>query len=208
MLTSWKQTRTSFEYPLATTTSPKKKTEQKKSSNVSTSSINRIAVSFVQPLACNDPFYQERADPLRSSAGGSKKRRKGFNDRVGGEGSNVDDMEPVLCLTSSHRVALVGRGGGGTSGLIESKPRCYVSRPGMGSSFVVASASGDSTNATSDVSFTGMTSSGAQYDPTSNLVYGIRNGGAEIAVWTATSSSILQGPDDDSQMGGKRGDEF
>jgi len=208
MLTSWKQTRTSFEYPLATTTSPKKKTEQKKSSNVSTSSINRIAVSFVQPLACNDPFYQERADPLRSSAGGSKKRRKGFNDRVGGEGSNVDDMEPVLCLTSSHRVALVGRGGGGTSGLIESKSRSYVSRPGMGSSFVVASASGDSTNATSDVSFTGMTSSGAQYDPTSNLVYGIRNGGAEIAVWTATSSSILQGPDDDSQMGGKRGDEL
>eukprot|EP00970_Alexandrium_tamarense_P009974 scaffold1976_cov187-Alexandrium_tamarense.AAC.3 len=208
MLTSWKQTRTSFEYPLATTTSPKKKTEQKKSSNVSTSSINRIAVSFVQPLACNDPFYQERADPLRSSAGGSKKRRKGLNDRVVGEGSNVDDMEPVLCLTSSHRVALVGRGGGGTSGLIESKSRSYVSRPGMGSSFVVASASGDSTNATSDVSFTGMTSSGAQYDPTSNLVYGIRNGGAEIAVWTATSSSILQGPDDDSQMGGKRGDEL
>eukprot|EP00956_Cyclotella_meneghiniana_P020430 scaffold36167_cov68-Cyclotella_meneghiniana.AAC.4 len=186
MLTKWKQARTTFEY--ATNTSNGAKKKQKRSQDEK-SSCHDIAVSFVKPLARNNPFYIER---VKASKASGKKRRKSSN------GFNVDasieDMEPILCVTSSHRVALLGRSSAASGAtLSESKSRNYVSRPGYSTSFDVAT----KPNSTLE----GVASCGAQYDPVSNLVYAIRNGG-ELAIWTAASSSVIQGPDqtlDDSK---------
>jgi hypothetical protein len=48
-----------------------------------------------------------------------------------------------------------------------------------------------------------MLHSGANFDSASDLIYALRNGGKELAIWTASSSSTIAGPDDNSSKGGK-----
>mmetsp|Transcript_7581 Transcript_7581/g.13370 ORF Transcript_7581/g.13370 Transcript_7581/m.13370 type:complete len:1071 (-) Transcript_7581:375-3587(-) len=212
MLTTWKHTRTSVEYALPATNlngeSAKKKKKSRKSLSSASASAsattNIIGAQFVQPLARHDPFYQERVNPSKSSRG-NKKRRKFNNDMsTAGAAASGMDMEPILCLTSPHRVVFMGKGEADDSNLMESKSRNYVTRPGMGSSFSLRAAGqvgfGRGT-------FAGMVPPGAQYDPASNLIYAIRNGGSEVAVWTAAPSSALAGPDDEvgeRMMNGKK----
>lgn len=178
MLTKWRHARTSFEHTPGTAGITNKRFQ-----DVRNSLSGEIAISFVKPLARNDQFYIERGN---SSKNNGKRRRKSTKNRVEGTVS-VDDLEPVLCLTSSHRVAIVGNlSSNSGDSLLESKFRNYVSRPGKSTSFHLAN---------NPNSFEGVVSCGAQYDPTSNLIYAIRNGGSELAIWTAASSSIIQGPD-------------
>ena len=176
MLTKWKQSRTSFEIATHGSNGAAK---TKRAKNSSPTSSDDIAVSFVQPLARHNPFYLERVKTSKSG----KKRRKS----ILGDSANVRDMEPILCITSSHRVALLGRSSFASGAtLSESKSNNYVSRPGPSTSFDVTS------NPNSNLK--GLIPCGAQYDPVSNLMYAIRNG-SELAVWTASSSSVIQGPD-------------
>ena len=211
MLTTWKQVRTSFESPLTSAQvegSGKKKKKTRKSladSETSASGFTYIAATFVKPLACNDSSYQER---VHSSAKTSKKRRKNNNENSGGSGndgnaSGEHDVEPILCITSPHRVAFIGKKDGSPKvsdevgfNLVESKSNSYVARPGVGTQFCIRSGGELSAGGTGDT-FAGMPSSGAQYHPASNLIYALRNGGAELAVWTAAPSSVLSGPDDE-----------
>jgi hypothetical protein len=175
MLTKWKQTRTTFE--------PTGGKKTKKKPQDSTSSSDEIAISFVKPLACQNPFFNERVKLSKTSG---KKRRKSTNDKVN-VSANVDDLEPILCITSSHRVAILGHPSSAAGlSVSESRSRNYISRPGAGTSFNLP-------NKTK--SLEGIVPRGAQYDPASNLMYAIRNGGAELAIWTAGSSSVIQGPD-------------
>lgn len=202
MLTSWKQTRTSFEGAINDEGSGGKKKAKKKSPNGSKtiSDTNKIDIGgvFVQPLGNDDPSFLERSNP--SSANSKKKRRKqggtGFADTAS------MDVEPVICLTSQHRVAILGKAKDGN--LVESKSRTYVTRPGAGSQFSLSSGASD------DAPFAGMPRLGANYDPGSNLIYAIRNNGTEVAVWTAAPSSVISGPDDkvdSSRVNGKKLDE-
>mmetsp|Transcript_323 Transcript_323/g.627 ORF Transcript_323/g.627 Transcript_323/m.627 type:complete len:1087 (-) Transcript_323:43-3303(-) len=211
MLTTWKHTRTSIEYNLPATNRGEESAKKKKKSRKSLSSAESaatssttplspdvIGVQFVQPLACHDKFYQERANP--SSSKSNKKRRKFNNENSAGGAASSMDMEPILCLTSPHRVVFMGKGESGSSAadhgnLMESKSRNYVTRPGAGSRFSLPGTTGQYT--TSKGAFAGMLPTGAQYDPASNLIYAIRNGGSEVAVWTAAPSSALAGPDDE-----------
>ena len=178
MLTRWKHSRTSFE------SAPKNNNgaaKRKKNSKDSTS-IEHIGISFVKPIARQNPFYIQR---IKASKSSSKKRRKAG---LGAIATDVDeDLDPILCLTSSHRVAILGRSSAASKDittLTESKSRNYVSRPGVATSFDVASAS----------TLEGVAPLGVQYDPASNFLYAIRNG-SELAIWSAASSSIIQGPD-------------
>lgn len=179
MLTKWKQARTTFEY--ATNISNGAKKKQKRWQDEA-SSCHDIAVSFVKPLARNNPFYIER---VKASKASGKKRRKSSNGL--NADASIENMEPILCVTSSHRVALLGRSSAASGAtLSESKSRNYVSRPGYSTSFDVATKPHSTLE--------GVASCGAQYDPVSNLLYAIRNGG-ELVIWTASSSSVIQGPD-------------
>jgi len=210
MLTKWKKFSTSLEIPPQTSpngalnhsegSARKKKEKYRKSLTHNQSSISSsgIAASFVQPLACDDPSYQER---VNSTAENSKKRRKshrGKAEGLGKDGShgNHHDVEPILCITSPHRVVFMGRKNVGAKGLdgvgvslIESKTNSYVARPGTGSQFFIRD--------TEVGCFSGMVPAGAQYDPSSNFTYALRQGGAELAVWSAVPSSVLTGPDDE-----------
>ncbi|KAL3787853.1 hypothetical protein HJC23_000395 [Cyclotella cryptica] len=178
MLTKWRHARTSFEHTTGTDGATNKGTH-----DLTNPSSGEIAISFVKPLAGSDPFYNER---VNSSKNSGKRRRKSNKDIVDGS-SSVDDLTPVLCLTSSHRVAILGYPSSNSGvNLTESKSRNYVSPPGKFTSFHLK-------NNTDSVE--GVLSGGAQYDPTSNLIYAIRNGGSELAIWTAASSSTIQGPD-------------
>lgn len=190
MLTDWKQIATSFEVPIS---------DGKKSQHVN-GSISQaekelrlngeIGAHFVQPLPSQNSFYLERVNPASKSA---KKRRR-MSGRLAVEESLID-VEPSLCITSSHRVAFVGKATNPVEndGYLESKTGAYVARPGSASSFRLGNAQ------PSTYSFAGMASSGAQYDPSSNLLCAIRNDGAEIAIWSAVSSSVLSGPDERSK---------
>lgn len=202
MLTSWKQTRTSFEGAINDEGSGGKRKAKKKSLNGSKTVADANAIDiggvFVQPLDNDDPSFLERNNP--SSANSKKKRRKqgasGYADAAS------MDVEPVICLTSQHRVAILGKAKDGN--LVESKSRTYVTRPGAGSQFSLSSGASD------DAPFAGMPRTGAKYDPGSNLIYAIRNNGTEVVVWTAAPSSVISGPDDkvdSSKVNGKKLDE-
>jgi len=211
MLTKWTQTRTSIEYTPSTTNRGQGSAKKKKKSNKSSTAESAvtqdvvIGAQFVQPLAGNDPFYQERANPTPRW---DNKRRK-FNNPNNGTLSGMD-VEPILCLTSPHRVVFMGKGGengGSDSSLTESKSRNYVTRPGAGSRICLRGSTGHTASSGTNGTFAGMISTGAQYEPSSNLTYAIRNGGAEVAIWTAAPSSALAGPDEegsDVMMNGKK----
>ena len=197
MLTDWKQIATSFEVPL----SDGKKSQQVNGSKSQAKKELRLngelGAHFVQPLPSQNSFYLERVNPASKSA---KKRRR-MSGRLAVEEA-VLDVEPSLCITSSHRVAFVGKATNPTEndGYLESKTGAYVAKPGSASSFRLGNAK------SSNGSFAGMPSPGAQYDPSSNLVYAIRNGGAEVAIWSAVSSSVLSGPDERAKgIGGRKG---
>jgi len=189
MLTiSWKQTRTSIEV-----TPPPNITRNEESENLPAPSDIILGAQFIRPRARHDPFYHEKNN-TSSLVRVDKKRRKFINDN-----SELGvDMEPILCLTSPHRVVFVDTNASGTKSaenfLVESKSRNYVTRPGPTSRFSLC---GNSRNYTANrINFGGMLSPGAQYDPASNLIYAIRNGGTEVAIWTAAPSSTLPGPDE------------
>lgn len=211
MLTKWKKFSTSFEIappssPNGAEGSTKKKngkyrkslTHNQTSISSFSTGLSGIAASFVQPLACDDPSYQEK---VNSTAENSKKRRKnhtGKAEGLGNDGSvgNHHDVEPILCITSPHRVVFMGRknfeakglNGAGVS-LIESKTNSYVAKPGTGSQFFIRD---------NEVGcFSGMVPAGARYDPSSNFTYALRHGGSELAVWSTVPSSVLFGPDDE-----------
>jgi hypothetical protein len=184
MLTSWKQTRTSFECAVThdEETEGKRKAKRKGvngSKATDNNDSDNIVGVFVQPSANDDNVF---SNP--SSANAKKKGRKhggsGYSDAA------LSDVEPLICLTSQHRVAFLGKGKDGN--LVESKSRTYVTRPGAGSQFSL----GD----TSEVAFAGMPRLGAKYDPGSNLIYAIRKNGTEVVVWTAAPSAVISGPDD------------
>lgn len=183
MLTSWKQTRTSFEHAIndGEALGGRRKTKKNgpNGSNTVGTKADVVGGVFVQPFAQDDPSFLERNNP--SSAIAKKKRRK--QGRSGYSDATSMDVEPLICLTSQHRVAVLGKGKDGN--LVESKSRTYVTRPG-------AQFSTSGTNA----SFAGMPQLGAKYDPGSNLIYAIRKNGAEVVVWSAAPSSVISGPDD------------
>mmetsp|Transcript_7987 Transcript_7987/g.18012 ORF Transcript_7987/g.18012 Transcript_7987/m.18012 type:complete len:1067 (+) Transcript_7987:222-3422(+) len=200
MLTTWKHTRTSIEYPLHASnhgegSAKKKKKKSRKSlaeSATPSSTPDVIGAQFV------GPFYQEKANPST----GNKKRRKFNNDNTSGA-TGMDHTEPILCLTSPHRVVFMDKGENDTiaasGNFTESKSRNYVTRPGAGSRFSLGgTVTGHHTTSKDGTTFAGMFPPGAQYDPASNLIYAIRNGGAEVAIWTAAPSSCIPGPDDDA----------
>ena len=201
MITSWKQTKTSFEGAIKDEGSGGKSKAKKKGLNGAKTAADTDVIDiggvFVQSVGNNESSILDRHNS--SSAGSKKKRRKQ------GGGGYADaasmDVEPVICLTSQHRVAVLGKAKDGN--LIESKSRTYVTRPGAGSQFSL------STGASEDA-FAGMPRSGAKYDPGSNMIYAIRNNGTEVAVWTAAPSSVISGPDDkvdSSRVNGKKLDE-
>lgn len=187
MLTSWKQTRTSFEHAIndGEALGGRRKTKKNglNGSNTVDAKADVVGGVFVQSFAQEDPSFLERNNP--SSAIAKKKRRKqgrsGYSDAIS------MDVEPLICLTSQHRVAVLGKGKDGN--LVESKSRTYVTRPGAGAQFFTS-------GTTKDASFAGMPQLGAKYDPGSNLIYAIRNNGAEVVVWSAAPSSVISGPDD------------
>lgn len=201
MLTSWKQTRTSFAGAINHDEegSGGKRKAKKKSLNgskaVADANVIDIGGVFVQPLGNNnDPSFLQRNNP--PSAISKKKRRK-----QGDADAASMDVDPVICLTSEHRVAILGKSKDGN--LVESKSRTYVTRPGAGSQFSLSSGA-------SEDAFAGMPRLGAKYDPGSNLIYAIRNNGTEVAVWTAAPSSVISGPDDKvdtSRVNGKKLDD-
>ena len=84
---------------------------------------------------------------------------------------------------------VVGSGGN----LIKCPSRAYIARPGASSCLSLR----DSRRRAADDAFAGMVAPEARYDPASNLVYAIRNGGAEMTVWTAAPLSELVGPDEE-----------
>lgn len=212
MLTTWKQSRTSLEFPptAASDHGGGESSRKKKKSAAATHAAPDVAFGahFVYPSAQTSLFHQDRADP--STVGGKHKRRKFNNDNPNGVVA-ITDTEPILCLTSPHRVLFMDRGEGVTSSpggnLIESKSRNYVARPGASSRFSLRGTVGQqkAVGAT-DGTFAGIYPSGAKYDPAVNLIYAIRNGGADIAIWTAAPSSTLPGPDDDAADGEASGD--
>lgn len=187
MLTSWKQTRTSFEHAIndGEALGGRRKTKKNglNGSNTVGTKADVVGGVFVQPFAQDDPSFLERNNP--SSAIAKKKRRK--QGRSGYSDATSMDVEPLICLTSQHRVAVLGKGKDGN--LVESKSRTYVTRPGAGAQF-------STSGTTKDASFAGMPRLGAKYDPGSNLIYAIRNNGAEVVVWSAAPSSVISGPDD------------
>ena len=187
MLTSWKQTRTTFEHAIndGEALGGRRKTKKNglNGSNTVDTKADVVGGVFVQPFAQDDPSFLERNNP--SSAIAKKKRRK--QGRSGYSDATSMDVEPLLCLTSQHRVAVLGKGKDGN--LVESKSRTYVTRPGAGAQF-------STSGTTKDASFAGMPRLGAKYDPGSNLIYAIRKNGAEVVVWSAAPSSVISGPDD------------
>ena len=190
MLTSWKQTRTSIEYSASQIS--KKKKKNRKSSSAS-------AASDISPLI-GAQFILQSSDSKSNSRGSNGKRRKFNNekstDRNGGGALTDGNMaDPILCITSPHRAVFMESSSDGT--LTESKLRNYVTRPGSSSSFSLNQRSNSS------LSPSGMLHSGVKYDSASNLIYALRNGGKELAIWTAASSSAVAGPDDNSSKGGK-----
>ena len=232
MLTTWKQTRTTVEYPRAIcgsssrrdneeeTTKTKRKSKKSKSDvgnddAVTSSNIDQdigiMGAQFIPQLS-----HQSSRESATSSSLGksSKKRRKMSNN----DAAMMMEKEPILCITSPHRVVFMEnkgeRGsitmndGSSSMSMIESKSRTYVARPGTSSRFTLnsgnnvgkkfaSSSSEDDDNDNSGAAFAGMIPPGAHFDPTSNLMYAIRNDGAEVAIWSAVPSSILPGPDDD-----------
>ncbi len=212
MLTTWKQSRTSLEFPPTTASDNGggESSRKKKQSAAATHAAPDVAFGahFVYPSAQTSLFHQDRADS--STVGGKHKRRKFNNDNTNGVVA-ITDTEPILCLTSPHRVLFMDRGEGVISSpggnFIESKSRNYVARPGTSTRFSLRGTFGQqkAVGAT-DGTFAGIYPSGAKYDPAINLIYAIRNGGADIAIWTAAPSSTLPGPDDDAADGEASGD--
>ena len=231
MLTTWKQTRTTIEYPSTTSganrdssgdaTRKKKKTKKSQSSeeekeahaelfHTTTQDDDHVAVvmgaQFVPPLSHHSSYHRERIHASLSSLGKSSKKRRKINN----EATTVE-KEPILCITSPHRVVFMenkGENSANDGTMIESKSRTYVSRPGTSSRFTLhgnigkypsltSGKNGSDNGPSAALAFAGMISPGAKYDPASNLIYAIRNGGAEIAIWSAVSSLTLPGPDDD-----------
>ena len=157
MLTSWKQTKTSFGGAIKDEGSGGKRRAKKKGLNGAKTAADTDVIDiggvFVHSEN-NDLSLQDRKNS--SSAGSKKKRRK-----QGGSGyadAASMDVEPVICLTSQHRVAVLGKAKDGN--LVESKSRTYVTRPGAGSQFSLSSG-------TSEDAFAGMPRLGAKYDPRS-----------------------------------------
>lgn len=218
MLTTWKQTRTTIEYPrsngnLHIEESTKQKKKSKKSQTAAedediTQDDDKVVVmgaQFIPPLSHHSSFHRERANLSSSSLSKSSKKRRKINH------DPSMDKEPILCITSPHRVVFMKDKGEKSSSsntsmdhvsLIESKSRTYVARPGASSRFFLRGNIGQHASTGTDedgaaAAFAGMMPPGAQYDPAFNLMYAIRNGGAEVVIWSAVPSSILPGPDDD-----------
>lgn len=193
MLTTWKHTRTSIEY-----TPPPNNKVMEESANFPVSPGVIIGAQLVHPMARHDPFCQDRTNTSLPNRGKKKRRKFNSDHAAAGVIPLGMEIEPIICLTFPHRVVFMGTGVSGTSStdcnLVEGKSRSYVTRPGPGSRFSLC---GNTRQYTTDrITFAGMLSPGAQYDPASNLIYAIRNGGTEVAIWTATPSSTLPGPDD------------
>lgn len=220
MLTTWKQTRTTVEYPRPSGNrhnedSTKQKKKSKKSQAAEEDDITQddykvvMGAQFIPPLLSrHSSFHRERVTASSSSLRKSSKKRRKINH------DPTMDKEPILCITSPHRVVFMEDKGEKSSSnnntlldhvsLVESKSRTYVARPGTSSRFFLRGNIGQyafTSSGTDDdgaaAAFAGMIPPGAQYDPASNLMYAIRNGGAEVAIWSAVPSSILPGPDDD-----------
>lgn len=211
MLTSWKSAHTSIEWspPSAVGDSAKKKRKEKKSGRKSLATTTDgdasnapgdgvvVGAQFVRLAA------QGGTDPL-----GRKRRKKSDRDGAPGGASSGGDAGMVLCLTSPHRVVFMDsinsrksfadRADG--SNLKESESRSYVARPGTATRFVP---SGQQRATASGGAFAGMVPPGVQYCPPSNLVYAARDGGREIAIWTAAPGTELAGPDDNVGGGGQ-----
>ncbi|KAL9190277.1 hypothetical protein ACHAXT_007488 [Thalassiosira profunda] len=188
MLTSWKSTRTSLECA----GEPHQTKRKRPRTSTTTSTIDEehiIGAHFIQALSNTHPSHGKSNDP---SSKKKAKRRKAGRDGTARAGDDPTDVAPRLCLTSPHRVVFLGdQRGEGDGALVESASRNYVARPGAPSRFALGNGEGSE-----DGAFQGMVPPGAQYDPASNLVYALRNGGREVAIWSAAPCSVLRGPDD------------
>lgn len=218
MLTSWKQTPTSVEYPGVTsssnTGSGKGSARKKKKSNNRKSLQSSHYESSAEDVVIGAQFvirHKEIGTAASGSSSGDNKRRKVNSDGTKTKGGAATaDGAPVLCLTSPHRVVFMDPkgtpavAGGNTpadNSLMESESRNYVTRPGAASSFSLHGTTNSASTITpktvsdGEASFAGMVPPGACYDPASNLIYALRDGGSELAIWTAAPSSVLPGPD-------------
>lgn len=217
MLTSWKSISTSIEYPLRATnhTSEKKKKAPRKSlsqdASNDTATASVLGAQFVQYPSVHVVQPAKQGGDASSVSKNTKKKRKHNNGRSApGTSTNSvveDSVGPVLCVTSPHRVVFMESAGDSVPAssndkddLKESKSRNYVTRPGSSSRFSLSNRATNSADA-----FGGLFPAGAQYDPVSNLIFAIRDSGAEVAVWTAAPSSTLPGPDDDTTSVGEGG---
>lgn len=235
MLTTWRQSRTSFEWSNSGDHCEDESTGKKKKKTIATNNpdVALFGVHFVHTRnSLHSNNDNNRAD---ISSNQTNKRRKLNNDTKSKSSGRASDTEPYLCLTSPYRVIFMDkqRGGegpsslnsgasGGSSGnlIIEGNTRNYIARPGTSSRFSLRSNNTvnvrqkhdnsseeeyDDDNTT--LAFSGMAPLGAQYDPSSNLIYAIRNEGVDVAIWTAAPSSTIPGPDDDivdNHQGGNR----
>lgn len=211
MLTKWNHIRTSIDYAPPTNrdadgSHKKKKKKSRKSSSATNGGIDASIPSDIIIGAQFIPPHHELPIPdsnpsTSSGKGGAKKRRKADNGKYSHGGSYSDmDVDPVLCLTSPHRVVFLGKGettSADDNALVESKSRNYITRPGPKSRFLLQrGGTATTSDKTLASSFAGIVPLGAQYDPASNLIYAIRDHGSEVAIWPAVPSSILAGPDD------------
>ena len=145
------------------------------------------------------------------------------------EEEDENNKSSILCVTTPHRVVFMENDKTGSSSLsaeaaaavstpallyednyMESKSRNYITKPGISTSFSPLNSTTFSFfGPPSSTLFSGgVLGKGVQYDPASNLIYGIRGGGTngdntsnEIVIWSAVPVSTLPGPDDDEIIG-------
>jgi len=219
MLTSWKTIHTTLEYntPISPGSSSSKK--KKKSLSSVADDIESSASSFgAQFVVIEDDKSPSNSSKKRRKVEESQpinfgiSRKDKYTFDTSPSITHIEDEKKVmLCVTTTHRAVFLDNEGdmaigssssSRTSSLIENKSRSYVTKPGIDSSFSLtnnttsSSNEGTSSSEGGSETFSGILPTGVQYHPSTNLLYGVRNSGCEIAIWSALPSSKLAGPDD------------
>ena len=209
----------------ATANNKKKKKSRKSSSALSSSSDAPSSLNFGAQFVTldNGPQAQDKTNPSNSKkrrkVGNANKDHK--NNDKNNSVPFIDEYieeevtkSSMICITSPHRVVFlennkeVGNSASKARGASPSTPsssvlkenelRRYISKPGTDSSFSLGCNNTIITETTTNnfKALSGLPASGVQYDPSANLIYGIRNSGAEIAIWSAAPCSMIAGPDE------------
>jgi len=232
MLTSWKTIHTTLEYntPISPgSSSSKKKKKSKKalssaaddieSSSSSTSFGAQFVVIEDDKSPSNSSKKRRKVEESQPINFGISRKDKYTFDTSPSISHVEDEKKVILCVTTPHRAVFLDNEGdtatgssssSRTSSLIENKSRSYVTKPGIDSSFSLTTNTtsslmtdeGTSSGEGGSETFSGILPTGVQYHPSTNLLYGVRNSGSEIAIWSALPSSKLAGPDDTTKSSG------